>query len=334
MKILIATGIFPPDIGGPAKYAKALFEELSKEGHNVKIVAYRLEKKLPFGVRQILYFVRIFFAAFRANSIIALDTVSVGFPAVVASFVLGKKIVIRTGGDFLWESYLERTRQELPLPAFYKITPKLSFKEKVIARIHQFVLSYTDYIVFSTAWQRDIWTGFYNVLPEKIRIIENCYSEKKQSNIPSEKVFLGSARNIVMKNLGVVEEAFLLAKQKVPDIELDLKPYGGEEYERRLRDCYAVVIVSLGDISPNTIMEAISFNKPFILTKYNGLQNRLGDYPFIVDPHDIKGVAKAFVDLSNEVEYRKAIEAVKKISFVHTYGQIAKEFLQILKNNK
>src|SRR3989338_3261741 len=298
MKILIATGIFPPDIGGPAKYAKALFEELSKEGHNVKIVAYRLEKKLPFGVRQILYFVRIFFAAFRANSIIALDTVSVGFPA------------------------------------FYKIMPKLSFKEKVIARIHQFVLSYTDYIVFSTAWQRDIWTGFYNVLPEKIRIIENCYSEKKQSNIPSEKVFLGSARNIVMKNLGVVEEAFLLAKQKVPDIELDLKPYGGEEYERRLRDCYAVVIVSLGDISPNTIMEAISFNKPFILTKYNGLQNRLGDYPFIVDPHDIKGVAKAFVDLSNEVEYRKAIEAVKKISFVHTHCQIAKEFLQILNNNK
>jgi len=28
MKILIATGIYPPDIGGPAKYAKSLAEEL------------------------------------------------------------------------------------------------------------------------------------------------------------------------------------------------------------------------------------------------------------------------------------------------------------------
>src|SRR3989344_1308256 len=38
--ILIATGIFPPDIGGPATYTKILSEELPKLGWEVKVVTY------------------------------------------------------------------------------------------------------------------------------------------------------------------------------------------------------------------------------------------------------------------------------------------------------
>jgi len=44
LKVLIATGIFPPDIGGPATYVEALCEELPKQGCEVKVVTYG-EKK-------------------------------------------------------------------------------------------------------------------------------------------------------------------------------------------------------------------------------------------------------------------------------------------------
>src|SRR4029077_334352 len=38
LKILIITGIFPPDIGGPATYVPAMGNELAKRGHRVTVV--------------------------------------------------------------------------------------------------------------------------------------------------------------------------------------------------------------------------------------------------------------------------------------------------------
>ena len=43
-KILLATGIFPPDIGGPATYVENLAIELEKLGHKVRVVTYSSEK--------------------------------------------------------------------------------------------------------------------------------------------------------------------------------------------------------------------------------------------------------------------------------------------------
>ena len=40
MKLLIATGMFPPDVGGPATYSQTIAEEFSKRGHNITIVTY------------------------------------------------------------------------------------------------------------------------------------------------------------------------------------------------------------------------------------------------------------------------------------------------------
>ena len=54
MKILIATGIYPPDIGGPATYSKLLKEELSKRGLKVDILTYGpagISRKIPKGLR-------------------------------------------------------------------------------------------------------------------------------------------------------------------------------------------------------------------------------------------------------------------------------------------
>ncbi len=51
--------------------------------------------------------------------VVALDTYSVAFPAVLAAMLFRKKLVLRVGGDFLWEQYLERVKK-----------PKLSAKER------------------------------------------------------------------------------------------------------------------------------------------------------------------------------------------------------------
>ena len=40
MKVLLATGIYPPDIGGPATYAQNLARELSARSVSVMVITY------------------------------------------------------------------------------------------------------------------------------------------------------------------------------------------------------------------------------------------------------------------------------------------------------
>src|SRR3989344_3417186 len=79
MKILIATGIFPPHIGGPAQYAKNLQIEFEKLGHEVKVATYTVERKLPTGIRHLFFFFKILPKTFWADAVVALVTFSVGF---------------------------------------------------------------------------------------------------------------------------------------------------------------------------------------------------------------------------------------------------------------
>src|SRR6059058_3802002 len=51
LRLLIVTGIYPPDLGGPATHAKDLFDELTERGHTVRVVTLwdgrRLDAKGP-----------------------------------------------------------------------------------------------------------------------------------------------------------------------------------------------------------------------------------------------------------------------------------------------
>ena len=82
MKILIATGIYPPDIGGPAQYAKKIETVWSNQGHTVKVLSFRFERKLPTVIRHLWYAFRLFFQMIGSDMVIALDTFSAGVPAV------------------------------------------------------------------------------------------------------------------------------------------------------------------------------------------------------------------------------------------------------------
>ena len=58
-KILIVTGIYPPQIGGPAQYAKNLAEALTEGGDEVKVKTYGWEKRLPATWRHLFFFFKI-----------------------------------------------------------------------------------------------------------------------------------------------------------------------------------------------------------------------------------------------------------------------------------
>src|SRR3990167_3732440 len=57
-RILIVTGIFPPDVGGPATYSKILLDELPKENFCAKVLSFGSVKYLPKGISHIAYFLK------------------------------------------------------------------------------------------------------------------------------------------------------------------------------------------------------------------------------------------------------------------------------------
>lgn len=331
-KILISTGIYPPALGGPAEYAKNLKMALQKAGHAVKVKTFTLENKLPTGIRHLFYFLKIIPSVWQADYIIALDTFSVGLPTVLAARIFRKKVVIRTGGDFLWESYVERTGEEVLLSHFYKdCLTKFSLKERIIFSLTKWALRSASAIVWSTKWQQDIFLVPYALKMQKHYFIENYYAPKRESVSSAQKIFVAGTRDLKWKNQARLKLAFQNVKARFSDIYLDASQSTHDEFIKKIKNCYAVVLVSLGDISPNMILETISFNKPFILTRETGLHDKLRDIAVFVDPLQEKDIEEKIIYLLEAENYARQIEKIRNFNFVHTYEKIAAEFLDVYK---
>lgn len=332
MKVLIATGIYPPQIGGPAQYAKELAEALRRAEHEVTVATYGRERQLPTGWRHLAFGLKILNQVKNTDVIIALDTFSVALPVVVAAKLLGKKVIIRVGGDFLWENYVERTGEKVLLRNFYQSTRQnWSKKEEKIFKLTTWVLKNTSLIVFSTDWQRQIWQAVYHLPESKTAIIENYYGPKEASLEPDGKIFLGAARPLVLKNLDALAMIFFDLKRHDGTLQLDLETTTYEEHLAKMRAAYAVVTVSISEISPNMILDAVRLGKPFICTKETGIYDRLRGYGLFVDPKNPRDIAEKVMTLADPQEYARWRAKVNQFNFTHTWDEIAAEFLNLAK---
>lgn len=115
-KILIATGIYPPDIGGPATIVKALSDSLIENGFEVKIITYSTVKYLNSDdenvfrilknglVSKIKYLFKMYQLALWSDVVYVTDTYSVGYFAYILKKIINKKYIIRFAGDSAWEA--------------------------------------------------------------------------------------------------------------------------------------------------------------------------------------------------------------------------------------
>ena len=332
MRILIATGIYPPDIGGPAIYAEGLYNAFSSMGHKGVVVSYGWKRKLPTGARHIAYFFEVCRHIWSADVVIVLDTYSAAVPAIFAAKLFGRKAIIRVGGDFLWESYVERTKEKIFLSDFYRENLGLSLKENIIFYLTRLVLQSANAVAFSTEWQADIFKKAYGLQKEKIYLIENHFGGKKTGEIPADKNFLWAGRQIALKNITALKKAFSLAHRENKDLKLDIKsdlPH--EKLLSLVKKCYAVILPSYSEVSPNFILDAISFGKPFIMTKDGGYSGKLGGLGLFVDPFNPEDIKEKILFLAEPDNYRECVNETLHFDFRHSYEEIAEEFLKLVK---
>ena len=116
IQILIVTGIFPPDIGGPATYVPVMASELARQGHKVSVITLSDapagdHASYPFPVvriprsafkpRRFLLTVATVLREGRRSQVLFVNGL---FPeSVVANFFLRKPLIEKIVGDWAWE---------------------------------------------------------------------------------------------------------------------------------------------------------------------------------------------------------------------------------------
>ena len=188
MKLLIATGIYPPDIGGPATYSDIIAREFSARGHNVvvvtygygdrisengKLMVYKVSRGIPKGIRHMLYFLKVVWRGRSADAIFAQDPVSAGLPAWCAAYFLRKKFVIKIVGDYAWEQAIQRFGVEDLLDEFVK--KKFGLRVELLRRIQNFVARRAERVIVPSNYLKSIVLSC-GVESARVKIIPNAVS--------------------------------------------------------------------------------------------------------------------------------------------------------------
>ncbi len=328
MKILITTGFSGKDVGGPAQYGPRLMDAFIEQGHEVRMMAYGFEKKLPIGVRHICFFFKIIPKVIWAEKIIALDTFSVGVPSVMAAKLFGIKIIIRIGGDFLWEAYTHRTSEKITLTQFNTLIPNINLKEKIILSLTKYLTRNADVLSFNSAWQKKIWEKSYNIDPKRTTTIRNYIPAKEVGEESEPKTIVWAGRDTPLKNVAMLKSVVERVKLTHNDVRLELimnEPR--QSVLDKMKKAYVVVLPSVSDVSPNVILEGASYGKPFIVTKETSIGEILPRGGIFIDPLDEHDFERAVLEMLNPESYRKYKEEINKEYKPRSWKEVSTEFL-------
>ena len=171
MKIVIASGIYPPDIGGPATYSRLIAREFSKKGHKVSLICYsdKIEKdKEDFKIKSILrrnklfryflYFLNLFFLARKADLVYAQGPLAAGLPAMGVCKILKKKLVIKIVGDYAWEQAVNQFNIKDSIDDFQK--NRYGIKIEKIRKIQKRVVNFADSVIVPSYYLKKIVSGW------------------------------------------------------------------------------------------------------------------------------------------------------------------------------
>ncbi len=181
MKLVIATPLYPPEIGGPATYAKLLSDGLPGKGIKIEMVKFSGVRHLPRFISHLTYYRRVLRAARRADAVLALDPVSVGLPALHAARKAGKPFFVKIVGDYAWEQGQQRFGVAQTLDEFVK-TPRVPLLVRLLRRVQTHVARGAVRVIVPSNYLKRIVVA-WGIPPDKIEVIYNAVPLEKPGSI-------------------------------------------------------------------------------------------------------------------------------------------------------
>jgi glycosyltransferase involved in cell wall biosynthesis len=227
LKILLATGIFPPAIGGPATYAKLLTEHLPPLGFKVEVLDFGKVRHLFKGLRHFVYFLKLLKRGFKTDFIFAQDTLSVAWPAALAAGFLRKKFIIRVPGDYVWEQSVQRFGVTDGIDEFQQ--KKYGFKVECLRKLQNWSVGRAQLVIAPSRYFRKLVAGWVKN-PDRVVTIYNGLDLPEENFSPKnysakDKLIISAGRLVPWKGFaGLIE-----LMNQLPDWHLAIYGSGPQE---------------------------------------------------------------------------------------------------------
>ncbi|HYF10373.1 MAG TPA: glycosyltransferase family 4 protein [Candidatus Paceibacterota bacterium] len=287
MRVLIATGLFPPDIGGPATYSAMLLRELPKRGIAVSVASFGRVRHYPPVIRHIIYFFYLLVTGFSADIIYAQDTMSVGWPAYFANLFLRRRFFVRVPGDHVWEQGVQRFKVSGTLDAFpvfsWRWNPYLIF----LRMLQMLVVRGAHRVIVPSGYLKRI-VETWGVAPSRIAVIYNSYalpSDIEEKPVLRERlglegtVLVSVGRLVPWKGFGTLIELMPALERFFPDIRLLIIGDGPERsaLDKKIQAARLGDKVSLlGRLPQHVAFNYVRAADLFVLnTSYEGFSHQL-----------------------------------------------------------
>ena len=349
MKIVVVSGIWPPDVGGPASHAPALAEALLEAGHTVEVVttADRTPAPRPYPLRWVargrpaplrhLAVVREVRSAARgADRVYATTMVR---RAALGAALARRPLVVKLVADEAYERERRAGRFTGTLEQFQ--TERRGLRVRFLRATRTAALRRASRVLVPSAYLRAIALG-WGLDPARTTVVANPAPEvpvhptrdEARAALGIEGFALGVAGRLTEQK---ALEDTLAALGRVPSVALLVLGDGPERaaLERRgaelgvsdrvrflgsgtrddvialFRAVDAALLTSAWENLPHTLLEALAAGAPVIATAVGGIPEvvRDGENGLLVPPRDVAEIAAAIDRLVRDEVLRASLAA-------------------------
>jgi glycosyltransferase involved in cell wall biosynthesis len=360
VRVLIVSGIWPPDVGGPASHAPELAAHLLSRGHEVEVVTtgdrpprpeqYRvhwISRGIPLGVRHLQVAEKVRSRARGADVVYATSMIG---RAALGAKAARRPLVIKLTTDEAYERAQRRGLYDGDLDAFQEAGGDLRIR--ALRRSRDAALRQATTVICPSSYLRDIAVS-WGVSADRALVIPNPAPDLPRLPTRDE------ARTIVGVDGPTLAFAGRIGRQKSLEVSLEavsrvagvslLAAGDGperEEMERRaeelrlggrvrflgslarddvlclFRAADASLLSSTWENFPHTVVESLAVGTPVIATRVGGVPEvvRDGENGLLVPAGDAGALASAVTRFYGERGLRERLAAAAAPS-VAGYGR-------------
>ena len=347
MRILITTGIFPPDIGGPATYVPTIAKALTERGHQVTVLTtsepenlqwddsiypfsvFRVNRRQKIWLRSLKFVAKVLRLGRMADVIYANG---IYFETVIANKFLRKPLVMKIVGDEAWERSVRKGWTKDNFEGFQQ--RHQSWQAELLKRLRSWVVRQADEVIVPSQYLAN-WVVKWGVPAEKVTVIYNAVEIPDgvkplpiPLRTPIKAITVG--RLIPLKRVDKLLEAL----EKIPELGLVVVGDGPERprLERMAQDlgvsdrvyfsgqrskretiglmaaCDFFILNSTHEGLPHVVLEAMALGLPVVATAVGGTPEVVRDGETgILVPTVDGGLAGVLKRVVNDYELRQSL---------------------------
>lgn len=348
LRITIVTGIFPPDIGGPATYVPFIAEELVNDGHQVRIITSAEPEQLNsltqyknkievLKVNRRGSFIARINALLKAFNNFAADTEIIYanglfLEIAVCNHFLKKPLLFKIVGDPSWERCVTRGWTELDFESFQNRADTVLAVFSQLTR--KAVISRADKIIVPSEYLKSIvsnWSrkAVVKVVPNAVKL--PVALAPMTITLPTKLNLVTCSRLVSWKRVDQIIEAVselkdvglviigegreyakleqLVARLGIQDRVLFTGALNSDDTARYLKSAAALVLNSTYEGYPHVLVEARALGIPVIANDISGTREALRGYQFA-------SLAK--------IESKKALKQMLESFFIEKFADLKK----------